>query len=624
MTEPLSSHVAFWNGSPALFINGKPDTGLMLYHNTVAVGHDEIADFAEAGIHLLTTGLGSTSCLLPEGSIDPSDADLTMETILAANPQAKVLARLFLTPPEWWQKAYPEEMMLHWDPFLVSYVSGEYDSVSFASERWREEMGLAMRKIIRHLEDKWGDHLLGYHISAGECGEWSYIWRNYTQSDYSKPQQEAFCKWLRARYRNDEQRFSNAWGCSGFDAVEIPMDWRWDEGTPELLTRPEDLPVKEYLIFHSEVVADAILHFSRLAKEELREMDRRKVVAIFYGYHFAPPGNPSAFTDSGHHAISSILDSPDVDILCAPYSYNGREAGGFYYSQLVAGSVRLHGKLVYSEEDTVTHVVPPHAHRYSCPDEWTTRQVILRNVLGALRDGGTAWYMDWFGQNWYNDKNLMASFARTQEFAQQRLQWKTDSVAEVAAFVSAATVHQFRTMAPAVVPWALDPAGELQRIGAPVDFFFFHDLPKLLEQPSPYKLFLFLDVLPESEVELDIMNRAKQSGLSLLFTKPAGIEIPWSEGQCTVPLPLDLSEVREIARNAGVHIYSEDGDFVSVEQHWLSVHAAEEGLRTIHLPAHTTAREAWAGVPAKSVRRIDVTLQKGETRLYFLNREDVG
>jgi hypothetical protein len=225
-------------------------------------------------------------------------------------------------------------------------------------------MGAKMQELIRYCEGKYSDHFLGYHLAAGECGEWAYAWRNYTQSDYSPAQLAAFRRWRRD------------------SAVEIPRDWRRHEGDDGFIHDPV---LQDYMRFHSEVVADAVCHFARLAKEELRRLKREKIVAIFYGYHFTPPGNPSAFFNSGHHALAKVLASPDVDVLCAPYSYYQREAGGTYYSQLVAGSVRLAGKLTYSEEDTVTHVVPPVPYRYHCPDRWTTENVLRRNILGSLR-----------------------------------------------------------------------------------------------------------------------------------------------------------------------------------------------------------------------------------------------
>ncbi len=558
--KSLCTVVRNWNGAPTLFINGQPDTGLMLYHNNVECGHDEMADFALAGIDLLTTGVGSTSALRPDGTVDTRDIDAKMSVILAANPRALVLTRLSLSPPAWWVKQHPDQMMVHRDPNLGREVESEYKPVSFASELWRAEMGAAMRQIIRYCETAYGDHFLGYHLCAGECGEWAYAWRNYTQSDYSEAQRQAFRRW------------------TGDSTAEIPEDWRIPSGGSGILDPEGDAALIRYMRFHSDVVADALLQFARLAKEELRAVEREKIVAVFYGYHFTPPGNPSAFFNSGHHALGRVLESPDVDVLCAPYSYFQREAGGTYYSQLVPGSVRLHGKLLYSEEDTVTHVVPPVPYRYHCPDEWTTEQVLRRNVLGSLRDGGTSWYMDWFGQNWYRDQALMASIAATQRLAQERLQFDNASVAQIAVIVDEAVIQCLHHHETLINRWTLERLTELWRLGAPVDVFLSSDLSLL--DASLYRLIVRLDREPER---------------------------------------MGVAAWRQAAVAAGVHLYSEVGDQVLAERQLLTVHAGSAGDRVIRLPRPRTVTDALTGIQvAAGVSEFRVRMKLGETAVWKL------
>lgn len=592
------------HGAPALFINNQPDTGLMLYHNNVERGSDEIADFAAAGIDLLTTGLGGVKLWREDDTIAYEAIDRAMGIILAANPRARVLPRVGLAPPAWWVERHPEAMMVHRDPYLGETVEGEYRSVSFASAAWREELARVLRRIIHYLEEHYSPHILGYHICAGECGEWSYIWRHYTQSDYSPAQAEAYTVWRKTR---------------GLEPAEIPADWRC---APDAVTAKDQLTdqaLRDYLTFHSDVVADAILHFCAEAKAALRECDSDKMIAVFYGYHFTPPGQPSAFTDSGHHALSRILASSDVDALCAPYSYHAREHGGVYYSQLVTGSVRLHGKLIYSEDDTVTHLVPPHPYRYHCLDGFASKNVILRNILGALRDGGTAWYMDWFGQNWYRDPDLMASFASTQQLAKRRLSKDNRSVAEIAVFVSESTAFRIKPQSPDLVPWALEPLAEILRCGAPVDTYLLTDLPAALQTNKtwPYRLLVFLDVVSPDPKEQAALDWAAASGLSLLWVCPPSFQ-PAGPGP-VVPVPLDPTLFREKAAEAGVHLYSSEADYVAAESSLLTLHASSEGKRTLSIPEPRTWVDAMTGETIfANTRQISMLMHQGETRVWEL------
>lgn len=546
----MKTHVRSHHGAPTLFIDGQPDTGLMLYHNNVERGHDEIADFARAGIDLVTTGVGSTA------SMDTDEIDAKMRLILAANPRAKVLTRLWLGPSPAWARANPDEMAVHFDPYLGQAVESEYRIMSFASAKWRREMGAAMQQLIRYCEERYSEHFLGYHLAAGECGEWAYAWRNYTQSDYSPAQTAAFREWC------------------GDPQAEIPRDWRRPAGGDGFI---QDGRLQDYMRFHSEVVADAICHFARLAKEELARLDREKIVVVFYGYHFTPPGNPSAFFNSGHHALAKVLASPDVDVLCAPYSYYQREAGGTYYSQLVTGSVRQHGKLVYSEEDTVTHVVPAVPYRYHCPDRWTTANVLRRNILGSLRDGGTSWYMDWFGQNWYRDDELMADIARTQKLAQRRLALDNRSIAQIAVVVDETVVTRLQHDHEIINRWTLERLSDFWRLGAPLDVFLKSDLPSIDRQQ--YKLVIELD------------------------QEPAGGMDHW----------------RRAARDAGVHFYAEPGDQVLAESRMLALHAATDGERVVRLPQARTVIDAMTGQRvATGLREFRVSLRQGETAVWWL------
>jgi len=525
--KSLRSTVSDWHGAPTLHINDQPDTGLMLYHNTVERGHEEMADFACAGIHLLTTGVGSVGCLREDGTLDTAEIDRKMALILAADPEALVLTRLSLHPPQWWVQRRPEHMLVHFDPYLDAQVSAEWTSPAFASACWRAEMGGAMQQVICYCEERYGEHFLGYHLCAGDCGEWSYAWRHYTQSDYSPVQRVAYQQWLQQRYQGDVALLSQRWHqpAASFTDIEIPRDWRYVPGKSYLLDPGQDQALIDYLTFHSEVVADAIVDFAQLAKAQLHEMEREKVVAVFYGYHFPPPGQSSALCNSGHHALQRVLASPDVDIICAPYTYYNRQAGGTFFSQLIAGSVRLHGKLFYSEDDTVTHVVEPHPYRYNCPDLFASKNVLLRNVLGALRDGGTSWYMDWFGGNWYRDEALMASIAATQRLAQQRLRYDNASAAQIAVFVSEWTPRHIWHDNTLFDAWSTKQLPELWALGAPIDVFELADLPLLLQQANAeqYRLLVFLDVPTMSKEECRLLREMPLDGRTLLWSYAPGI-----------------------------------------------------------------------------------------------------
>jgi len=657
--SPLITHVADWHGAPTLFINGRPDTGLMLYAPNPAKNREEIADFAEAGIDLLTTsGLGSVSCLREDGSFDMTALDANMERILAANPRALILNRMGLYAPTWWLQRHPGQVMQEYNPAQEGGGSG---SAAFASDLWQEEMGRAMQQVIVYCEERYGKHMLGYHLGAGDCQEWSYGWGRGWQSDYSQVQVEAFRAWWRQKFGETSEWLT----------IEIPRDWRRVARASSLFDSPQDRVLREYMLFHSQIVAGAIVKFARKAKEALRSIGRQKIVAVFYGYHFTPPNLSSAFFNSGHHALDPVLASPDIDVLCAPYSYYRREAGGTYFSQLPAGSVRLRGKLFYSEEDTVTHISSEEPDRYRCPDLKTTQNVLLRNTLGPLRDGGTSWYMDWLGKNWFRENGIMDSIAATQRLARVRLEFENASLAQIAVIVSGRTPASLRYDGDLINAWAIEQMSTLWQIGAPLDVYRMEDLGLMMENGKlqPYRLLIFLDVPSVSQEERKVVHRAATGGRTFLWTYAPGlvtdtglsvealseligirarIETDGGPFEFTPALAGDDPEAElivpnllrkwqathtaywnttprvphlellRVAREAGVHIYS-PGDQVLAENQMLVVHAASTGEREIVLPHRQTVEEAFTGrIIVKKASSFRAHLELGQTAVWLL------
>ena len=77
--------------------------------------------------------------------------------------------------------------------------------------------------------------------------------------------------------------------------------------------------------------------------------------------------------------------------------------------------------------------------------------------------------------------------------------------------------------------------------------------------------------------------------------------------------------LNQIYKNAGVHLYCENGDNLSVNESWLSLHAANSGYKTIILPKHMDVYDAIDGQPVDTnTNKISVPLAKGRTSLFLL------
>jgi hypothetical protein len=287
----------------------------------------------------------------------------------------------------------------------------------------------------------------------------------------------------------------------------------------------KDRRVSDYLEFHSETVAATILRFAGTTKAALREAGRTKIVAVFYGYHFWFSRFTTGYHNSGHHALGRVLDSPDVDAVCAPGNYQDRHPGGMFSAQLVAGSVRLHGKLFYNEDDTRTFLTAPDSAWGRCPDVASTVGVLQRNFCGALTAGGTSWWMDQ-GGGWFHDARLMAAIAQMRGLAEELLEEDRSSTAQVAVIVSQGT-SRYMWYDGGLTEAALTmQLAELGAMGAPFEVFDAGDLERLFAGPNAHRLRLviFLNCLYLSpEQRRAIRTRVARDDRTLLWVHAGGL-----------------------------------------------------------------------------------------------------
>jgi hypothetical protein len=163
-----------------------------------------------------------------------------------------------------------------------------------------------------------------------------------------------------------------------------------------------------------------------IMKGALADLGKEKVCGAYYGYHFKRFNNPANLFNQGHYAGDKVFHSPNIDFVCAPYNYTGRESGHMYHAQSATGSHRVHGKLYWCEEDTATYLVPegrPHFHRN--PDVFTSVETLKRNTMGILRDGGSLWYMDLYQTQAFDDPAIMRAIGQLQTVARERLQQRS-------------------------------------------------------------------------------------------------------------------------------------------------------------------------------------------------------
>lgn len=554
------AEVKLHNGTPTLFIDGTPHCGMVwaTYHPTPEVFHD----FAAAGVDLFTFsgtpteagyGLAKTTWIAPD-RFDDSQFDRRVMMLLQADPDAYFFPRLYLHAPKWWSDRHPEDVVLMdpGDGKPVPFIhAGGKPAPSWASAAWRRDTVEALRRFIAHVHDSpYADRIIGYHLSSGTTEEWMMWGGNENQwVDYSPVNLARFRKWLKAKY-GTEDRLRVAWNdpAATFAAATIPAKAQRQHTDLGALRDPAtEQPVLDYYLYNSDLVADTICMFAHAVKEMT---NHRKILGVFYGYLLQLCGEQRQ-QNAGHLALEKVLACPDIDFLCSPTSYAFRQLGGRGTSHFMSlfGSVKLHGKLWFDENDIRTSLSGGR------PGEWGRPRDVAGDLLqqdkelaNCLVNGAAQWWFD-VGGNKYDAPRLMARIGALVGDAHKVLDLDRAPVDEVALVVDERSLCYLRVGDPLGRWLLLDQIPSLARIGAPVGHYLVTDLPRLKRQ----KLFLVATSFAPTEADRRAVDALKRDGHVLVFLWAAGL---YRNGRIDEAAMSDFTGIRlRLARDpASLHV----------------------------------------------------------------------
>lgn len=480
----VQAEVREHNGAPALFLDGKPVVyhGLHFSRHTIQKYEPLLAiggyRFGQIAAGKYWTG---------PGQYDFSDFDTQVTDALENHPDNFYWVDVALDPPGWWLRSHPEELQLHHD----QRDTGQ----SIASALWLRDGGAALQALIRHINrSPLNDRLFTYCLAAAHTGEWFYIGGPLRyQTDRSEPMLAAFRSWLRRRYASvAELRAAWAEADVDFETASIPSrfeELQTDIGSfrdPRMRRR-----IVDFFTFYNEAMADAAIHFARIAKETIVG---RKLVGLLYGHILDWIGNPYMAQHIGHLALSKVLDCPYIDWLGGPNSYHKRSVGFDDFFVSVENSVHLHNKLWLPQCDVRTHHCRPELE--ICGERAPTLPdsiaVVRRSFSRSLCRSTELWWLELF-PGWFDDPEIIQLLLKSRAIAATALQSDRRTGAEVAVIVDEQS-HFYQGLRDVpVVDTFISPevraCDVLTRMGLPYDIYLSSDLshPKLQE----YKVYIF-------------------------------------------------------------------------------------------------------------------------------------
>lgn len=709
---PLSARIHSLEGKPILLINQTPFSPLIYCsYGTISERAFHAIELAKKqGVNFISWCGIDTWITRPDEKPDYSWIDQEIERVLARNPDALLIPRISVGTPDWWLEEHPDAVMVYkkiengkWvDTREVVCMAGR-EMPSMASEEWVKAAADAMRKLVQHLEEKFGDHIIGYHPCGQNTGEWFYYdsWEGKLNC-FEPVFEKAFRKWLREQYKSEEE-LRKVWGIPDvtFDSVTLPtVEERLNAEFGFFRDPKKERKLIDFHKFQNIVMASALEEFAKVIKEAT---GGRKLVVFFYGYIFELGAMPYGVQQSGHLAFRRLLDSPYIDVFVSPISYGDRGAGGIGAFMTAVDSLPLHNKLWLNEDDHRTHIYNKEREEEykdhfiyggsNTPDE--TYWVHQRNFAHIFPRRMGCWWFDLFASGWLDDEDIWENLGKLKKIYDSHLTAKSSFKPEIAVIVDEKSNFYLRQAYPPInAPLLYYIRQALYRLGAPVGFYYLDDL--TMGKVPKSKLYIFLNCFALTEKErlairkycqgsvcvffygnglikdtsLDGENMGELMGVKIRMEKESvkgqveilagspitfgvadfGVDTelcptfyPESEVEVLAlykdnrlpaiwrkrvklydvyyigTLNISSNLLRNIAKQAGVHIYSENDDVVEADDVFLCISAREEGERIIRLKRRATVEDALTGeVIAKGVKHFKLWMKKGETRLFFL------
>jgi len=498
--------VADYKGKPVMFINGKPRFSLFDWLRWEGSAKGELSErakehikaFRDRGIHLYFISLSLARGWVGPGRYDYTPMDREIKRLLELDPDAYVMLQMRLQTPPWWNEKHPDEMaVVH--PARgeqeVATMGGGKTGPSHASLRYKEDMTETVLDCIRHIKGSpFRSRVMSYSVNSVIC-EWYQwgTWGLWPNGDYCRPNLEGFRRWLQQKYGGDVAALRKSWGEPKvtFENAEIPTDQQRDGGDVGDIKDPaKSEKVIDYNYYYSDVMADLIVYFCKLMKEELGD---EALIGVPGGYCFGVYNHPN----TGFLAGEKVFECNEIDFMWSTMSYINRRVGEAIISLHPLNSLKLRGKLWLNHDDTRMNFGDTD---YAAPQD---RQEVIaqlrRNAACQLAHDVGIFYCT--GGDWYHDEVLLDDIDRMNEVCRASIEYQRDHQNGICVVVGYTSGHYLRQYVKGRSPLAsmVEETAQFQlgKTGTGWDVYVANDLGR--KDMPDYKMYLFLNVFHLTE-----------------------------------------------------------------------------------------------------------------------------
>lgn len=566
--------------------------------------------------------------------------------VKSANAQAKLLLRTKLLPPYWWMRKYPEELIKYYGVESADTehipVVGNKDRTneiraSFVSEKWQEDVCEIFKDMHRVLvENGYGEDIFAIQPAYGTCGEWHMFGKYYDngsgvfEGDYSAPMLKYFRKYLREKYKTNKA-LQKAWGNGAVSfataTLATPVQRKTFKEIEGYLYRlPEySMQALDSLKCLQTAAPYAISRFAKVIKET---WERKVLVGTFYGYYFAC-GDVFGRMIEPH----MLLGDENIDYLAAPNAYTANKWGGnAAFLRYCAESMRLNGKLFVSEIDQgyksrSSYRSVQNDTIYLCEDNAEYNAITARNVFESVMRGMGAWFFDHqhphdYGKldektGYWDHPERMAGIVKIREACEKMNARRTKFLLSADVLIVYDTESVYYQGPSKTGDGSdihntynhFDMADAIAKSGAGYDMIWLYDLQKC--DISKYKCVLFVACEAMRKRDFEYIRKVVMGGnRTVAFMRKNGFIVDGRTGysnitelygssalkdsyteerrkKCRVvsvsQFIYDRKFYRELFESSGAHIYTDNGEVVTVANRFVLVHTKGIPQTTLHL-----------------------------------------
>ncbi|MFA5689085.1 MAG: beta-galactosidase [Kiritimatiellales bacterium] len=354
-----------------------------------------------------------------------------IERFMKDFPDAYFIPRVWLGPGSAWQRSFPEELMVYSGGRIGTYAAA-------SSERWEEFTEFNLKELIKLIRrSPYAKQFAGLKLTYYQTGEWIY-WEPDTSAGYGEVIRQGFIRWLKNRYGTLDA-LNTAWNTklNRLNDITIPTEEERNTGDAgDFRDLKKHQNISDFSWFYNTAPARNICRLAKIVKEETAG---KSLAATFYGYLFESAWNEVWPQQTGHLGMELLYQSPDLDIIGAPYSYHsiGRGFGLPIDMHGPFNGAPAAGKMVMIEEDTFTHlatnpqklggeIIAP-GYRSRTTNLTETLAVLRRNLGTTAAQNQLLIWQNLFSEGRFNHQDLWDMY-------KPHLSWLKDSAQTAPAF----------------------------------------------------------------------------------------------------------------------------------------------------------------------------------------------